>query len=112
MDPSSIYSQTLSQLGATEISMTSPQGSALIQAAQPPDHQKAIQMLLDVHQARLALGNASLQAIADELKANEQGLVDGTKAVQAAITALNNLTQILNSVASLIGVVAKIVPMI
>ena len=112
MDGSSIYSTALSQLDAIELSMTSPQGDALIQAASAPDHQRAVRMLLDVHQARLALGNATLQSIVDKLKANEQSIVSGTNAVQAALKALNNLTQILNSVSALIGVVAKIVPMI
>ncbi|MBZ5510039.1 MAG: hypothetical protein LAN70_02610 [Acidobacteriia bacterium] len=112
MDASSIYSRTLSQLDATELSMTSPQGDALIQAASPADHQRAVQLLLDVHEARLALGNATLQSIADKLKANEQAIVAGTAAVQAALKALDNLTQILNTVSNLIGIVAQIVPMI
>lgn len=112
MDAATIYSQVLSQLDATELRMTSPQGDALIQAASPGDHQKAVQMLLDVHEARLALGNAALQSIADELKENEQAITAGTAAVQAALNSLNNLAQILNTVASLIGILAKIVPMI
>jgi len=112
VDASSIYSQTLSQLDATELSMTSPEGDALIQAASPSNHQKAVQMLLDVHQARLALGNATLQSIADKLKANEQAIVTGTAAVKRALDGLNDLTQILNTVSSLIKVVAQIVPMV
>ena len=112
MDASTLYAQTLSQLGATELSMTSPPGDALIQAAAPAEHQQAIQLLLDVHEARLALGNAALLAIADKLKANEVALVAGTTAVQASLNALNNLTQILNTVSTLVGIVAQIVPMI
>ena len=112
MDASSIYSQTLSQLDKTELSMTSPQGDALIQAASPADHQKAVQLLLDVHEARLALGNATLQSIADKLKANEQAITAGIAAVQGALNSLNNLAQILNTVTNLIGIVAKIVPLI
>ena len=112
MDAASIYSQTLSQLDETELRMTSPVGDALIQGASPADHQAAVQMLLNVHEARLALGNANLQAIADSLKANEAGLMAGTAAIKGAVTALNNLTQILNTVSGLIGIVAQIVPMI
>jgi hypothetical protein len=112
VDASNIYSQTLSQLNATELSMTSPQGDALIQAASPADHQKAVQTLLDVHEARLALGNATLLAIADKLKGNEQALAAGTKAVQSALNGLNNLTQLLDTVSTLIGIVAQIVPMV
>ena len=112
MDSASIYSQMLSQLDATELRMTSPQGDALIQAASPSDHQKAIQLLLDVHEARLALGNASLQSIADQLKANEDAIRSGVAAMQAALNSLSNLTQILNTATSLIGIIAKIIPLI
>ena len=112
MDSASIYSQMLSQLDATELRMTSPQGDALIQAASPSDHQKAIQLLLDVHEARLSLGNASLQSIADQLKANEDAIRSGVAAMQAALNSLSNLTQILNTATSLIGIIAKIVPLI
>ena len=112
MDAASLYSQTLSQLDATELSMTSPQGDALIRAAAPADHQTAVQLLLDVHEARLALGNATLLAIADKLTANEAALVAGTAAVKAALNGLNDLTQILNTVSTLVGTVAQIVPMI
>lgn len=112
MDASNIYSLTLSQLGATELTMTSPAGDALIQAASPDDHRKAIQLLLDVHEARLALGNATLQGIASALKGNEAALFAGTAAVQGSLDALNNLTQILNTVSALVGIVAQIVPMV
>jgi hypothetical protein len=112
MDAASIYSMTLAQLDATELAMTSPAGDALIQAASPADHQTAVQTLLDVHEARLVLGNATLQTIAEKLKANEPGLVAGTASVTAAVRALNNLTQILNTVGSLIGIVAQVVPLL
>jgi hypothetical protein len=112
MDAASIYSMTLSHLDATELRMTSPAGDALIQAASPADHQAAVQTLLDVHEARLAMGNAAVQAIADKLTANEPGLVGATNAVKAALNALNDLTQILNTVSTLVGIVAQIVPLI
>lgn len=112
MDSSNLYSQTLSQLNETELKMTSPEGDALIQAASPADHQKAIQVLLDVHEASLALGNANLQSIAEKLKQNEKALVAGTEAVQDALNRLEKLTEILETVSTLIEIVAKIAPMI
>jgi len=112
VDAASIYSQTLTQLDATELAMTSPPGDALIQAASPADHQKAVQLLLDVHEARLALGNSTLQSIADKLKANEQAISTGTAAVRAALNSLNNLSQILNTVGSLVQIIGQIVPLI
>ena|ERR1700721_1223938 len=112
MDAANLYSLTLSQLDAIELAMTSPQGDALIQGASPTDHQQAVQQLLDVHEARLALGNATLQSIADKLNANQAAITGGTAAVQAALNSLNNLSQILNTVTNFVGIVAQIVPML
>ncbi len=112
MDASAIYSLALSQLDAIELNMTSPAGDALIQAADAADHQAAIKTLLDVQQARLALGNAALQSIADALKANEGSLVAGTSAVKAALTQLDNLAQILTTISSLVGIVGQIVTLV
>ena len=112
MDASSIYSQTLSQLDATELAMTSAAGDALIQAAPPSVHKNAINTLLNVHEARLALGNATLSSIVTQLQANEAALLSGSAAVQAAVQSLTNLTQILTTVNRLIVTVAQIVPLI
>lgn len=107
MEAASIYFQTLSQLDETELAMTSPAGDALIQAASPANRPAAAQMILSVHQARLALGNANLQSIADKLKTNEGAIEVGTAAVKVAVTALGNLTEILNTVSALTGCSGK-----
>lgn len=112
MDPASLYTQTLSQLDATELAMTSPEGNTLIQNASPTDHKNAVQMLIAVHEARLSMGNANLQSIVKQLQANEAALTAGIKAVKAAIQKLDDLTKILSGVNSLLTVVGKIVPMI
>ena len=109
MDASTLYLETLSQLEATELSMTSPAGDARIQAAEPSERQRAVRLRLDVHEARLSLGNATLAAIADKLKTNEVALVAGTAAVKASLNDLNNLAEILNTVSTLVGTVADIV---
>jgi hypothetical protein len=46
------------------------------------------------------------------VQANGVALVAGTAAVQGALNKLNDLAQILNTVDSLIAIVAKIVPMV
>lgn len=112
MIPSQLYSQTLSQLDATELAMTSTKGDALIQAASPEEHQKAVQILLDVHQARLSLGNAALISIAEKLKTNEKSLLAGTAAVKASLKELNSITKIIETVSGLLKIVAEIVPMV
>ncbi len=111
MDPASLYTQTLSQLDATELAMTSPEGNTLMQNASPADHKKAVQMLIAVHEARLTLGNANLQSIVKQLQANEAALTAGIKAVRTALHQLDDLTKILNGVNTLLTVVGKIVPM-
>lgn len=111
MDVSTLYSKTLSQLDETELKMTSPEGDALIQNAAPEEHQKAVKTLLDVHEARLALGNATLQDIADKLRANEAELVTGTTAIKKALDELSDLAKILNAVNSLLKIIIQIVPL-
>src|SRR5215475_1355370 len=112
MDPSNIYTKLLGSLQNAEVQLTSPAGSALLQAAPPDQHQAAMQALLDVHQARLALGNAALQSITDELKANEKAIADGTDALKAALDDLKSVTDIVNAVAEVTNVVAQVVAMV
>lgn len=112
MDATQLYSSTLEQLNNTITAMTSPQWDVLVQAATPEDRQQALSQMLSVQHARLVLGNAALQDIAEQLKANEQGLVNGQKAVQAALDKLAAVESVLNAVGSLINVVAKIVPLL
>ncbi len=112
MDPSNMYTTLLGVLQNVEVQLTSPAGSALLQGAPPNQHQAAMRALLDVHQARLALGNAALQSIADELKANEKAIADGTAALKAAAADLKSVTDIINAAADVVNVVAQIVPMV
>jgi hypothetical protein len=112
MDPASLYTQTLSQLDATELAMTSPQGNALIQNANPTDHQNAVKMLIAVHEARLTVANTTLQSIVKQLQANEAALKKGIAAVKAATQKLDDIAKIISSVSSFLQTVAKIVPMV
>ena len=112
MDAIQLYSATLEQLNKTITTMTSPRWDALVQAATPGERQQALSQMLSVQHARLVLGNATLQDIAEQLKANEQGLVNGQAAVQAALNTLTTVGSVLNAVSSLISVVAKIIPLL
>jgi hypothetical protein len=112
MDATQLYSSTLEQLNRTIVKMTSPEWDAKVQAAPPGKRQQALAELLRVQHARLVLGNAVLQDIVKDLKANEQALLDGQKAVQAALDKLTTVDSVLKSVSSLINIVAKIVPLL
>lgn len=112
MDATQLYSSTLEQLNQIIIKMTSPEWNANVQASPPEQRQQALGEVLRVQHARLALGNAVLQDISEDLKANEQALWDGQAAVRAAIDALAAVQTVLTAVSSLINVVARIVPIL
>ncbi len=112
MDSAQIYSSTLEQLNKTIVRLTSPEWDAKVQGAPPDQRQDALAGLLRVQHARLVLANEELQDIAAQLKANEQSLLDGQKALQAELDKLATVTAVLNAISSLVNVVARIVPLI
>jgi len=112
MDSAQIYSSTLEQLNKTVVKLTSPEWDAKVQGAPPAQRQNALAELLRVQHARLVLANEELQDIAAQLKANEQSLLDGQKALQAELDKLATVTAVLNAISSLVNVVARIVPLI
>jgi hypothetical protein len=112
MDATQLYSSTLEQLNQIVIKMTSSEWNAKVQAAPSDQRQQALGELLRVQHARLVLGNAVLQEISEDLKANEQALLDGQAAVRAALDAMVAVQNVLTAVSSLINVVARIVPIL
>ena len=112
MDATQLYSSTLEQLNQVIIKMTSLEWDAKIQASPPDQRQQALVELLHVQHARLVLGNAVLQDIAQKLKSNEKDLVDGQQAVQEALDKLATVASVLTAISTLITVVARIVPLV
>jgi hypothetical protein len=112
MDATQLYSSTLEELNQALVKMTSPEWDALVQAAPPDQRGQALTELLRVQQARLVLGNAVLQDIVEKLKANEQALLDGIKAVQSALNTEATVDSVLKAVGSLIDVIAKVAPLL
>jgi hypothetical protein len=112
MDAAQLYSSTLELLNATLLKMLSPEWDAKVQAASAEVRRQALVKLLQVQHARLVLGNAVLQDISQQLKSNEQGLLDGQKNLSDALASLASVESVLNTVGSLISVVARIVPLL
>lgn len=112
MDAAQIYSSTLEQLNQIVVRLTSPDWDAKVQGAPPEQRQNALSELLRVQHARLVLGNAALQDIAQQLKANEQSLLDGQKALQAELDKLASVESVLQAISSLVNVVAKVLPLV
>jgi hypothetical protein len=112
MDSTHIYSQTLSQLGETLVKMTSPEWDDLVHSASTEQRQAAARLMIQTQHARLALGNAVLQDIADELKRNEADLTAGIDALEDKLAALSSVAQVLNTLASFLTIVGRIVSLV
>jgi hypothetical protein len=108
-DSSDLYSSTLEQLNRILVTMLSPEWDAALQEVSPTERQAALRELLRVQHARLVLGNAILQEIAEDLKENEASIVAGQEAVQSALDRLESVSKVLTAVGGLIDVVARIV---
>src|SRR5712692_175083 len=105
MDSAQIYSSTLEQLNKTVVRLTSPEWDAKVQGAPPEQRQNALAELLRVQHAWRVLANAALQEIAEQLKANEQNMLDGQKALQAELDKLATVEAVLKAISSFVNVV-------
>jgi hypothetical protein len=108
-DSSDLYSSTLEQLNRILVTMLSPDWDALLQEATPTRRRAALRALLRVQHARLVLGNAVLQEIAEDLKKNEAALVEGQRSVQSALDRLASVSAVLTAVGGLVDVITRIV---
>jgi hypothetical protein len=112
MDAAQLYSSTLELLNATLLKMLSPAWDVKVQSSPADVRHEALVQLLKVQHARLVLGNAILQEIASSLKENEKELLNGQKALRVALDKLTTMESALNTVKSLVDVVARIVPLL
>ena len=112
MNPSDIYSTTLSALTDVRSAMLSPEWQAALDAATADQRLAASHELIQVQQAILALSNASLSDIAAAMQANEQGLTQATSALTKALGDITKVQNIIQGVTSVVSVVAKILPLL
>lgn len=112
MNPSDLYSTTLSALTQARNTMLSPAWQTALDAATAADRIAASQELLRVHQSILALSNAALSDIADQMAANEQGLTQATTALTAALKNITKVQNVLQAISGVVSVVAKILPLL
>lgn len=109
IDAAQIYAQTLTELGDTLVKMTSPEWDSQLQNATPKQRQQAAILMIKTQHARLALGNAVLQEVADQLKQNENELISGINDLKGLLETLTKVTQILDSLTSFLNAIAKVV---
>ena len=110
MKPAAIHSSALEDLSEAMLAIVSEEWSVRISKAPFAEQVRAAVLLNELQKARLALGNALLDDIAEKLKANEEALLEGRRELRSALERVENVTKLLNGVAGMVGVVAKIVP--
>jgi len=111
-DLAGLYTATLKVLGDTLVTMTSPEWDATMQDATTKQRTNASRLMLRVQEARLTLANAALGDILEEMTANEDGLQKGVKRLQDALDSFEKVERVLNSVSSVLSIVARIVPLV
>lgn len=109
MSPDNVLNDTLEGLRGTRRDMS--RAIWLLAMKRQPEsvrHEAALARL-DVEQAILALGNATLSDIRQQLISNEHELRDGMRNLRDARQSLNQVKTVLGKIASVLDTVGKIV---
>lgn len=107
-----IRDQTLEQLDATFLKMTSPEWDLALIGALPPVLAQAAQARELVQRARLRLGNSALGEIRDKLIENEEGLEKGRLELSRILDRFEKIEAALGAVSSFLSIVARVVSLI
>lgn len=111
-DLTQTYTDTLKILGDTLIKMTSAEWDGLLQESTAEQRREAMKTMLKTQEARLTLANTALSGIVEQLKENEPALRKGIGRLQKALDTFDKVDSVLKGAASVLNVVAKLVPML
>lgn len=112
MEAPEIRDQTLQQLDATLLKMTSPEWDLAL-VGQPQDVvTQAAKALSQVQSARLQLGNTDLSEIRDKLVENEGELEAGRLEVTKVLGKFETVETALGVVSSFLGIVERVVALV
>ena len=106
-----IRKETLKQVRAAFLAMSSPKWDLAMMNKSPEEKAKADIEFARLQRARLRLGNQQLAAIRDKLVENEADLARGRVRVANALQNLNRVKTVLNAVSSFLDIVARVVPL-
>lgn len=109
MDAPEIRDQTLQQLDATFLKMTSPEWDLALVGQPQEVVTQAAKALSQVEGARLRLGNAGLGEIRDKLVENEDALEAGRLEVTRVLDKFETIETALGAVSSFLSIVARVV---
>ena len=108
MTPEEIKTATLEELQKAVTNMMSAEWDLVLDGQPQQTKTNADKTLLAVQERRLSLENAKLEKIAQKLIENEEGLNDGKKNLDDALTDLKNVQNVLDMVADFIKIVDRI----
>ena len=106
--PGDLQNMTLRQLRAVREDMMSAEWDLSMSAETAAVKTAAAKKLVNVERAILALENADLAAIRDQLVANEGDLLAGTEALARARQNLAKVQEVLEAVGILISIAARV----
>ncbi|MEA3029069.1 MAG: hypothetical protein QOJ53_1821 [Sphingomonadales bacterium] len=111
-DPATLLGDTEAALVEADRKLNSAAGLLLIQAAPPADRARAGQAMVDTGLAIQALRRAQLDAIAGQLAADAAALRLAIGDLNKALASFKAVKPVLDGVAKLLGVVARIVTLV
>lgn len=112
MDSPKIFAHLLQELNTILLTMTSPEWDAVSQKGGVEERRRALRQMLDIQQLRLALGNALIESLTEQLQANEKDLEEGGRKVRKAMNSLEEFSKVLDTVGEFVTIAARIVPLI
>jgi hypothetical protein len=112
MNPSDIYSNTLSVLTDARTAMLSSAWQTALDGESQAVRVAAGNELIKLQGAILALSNELLSDIAAQMQANEAGLTQCTTDLTNALKNITNVQNVMTTVTNILTVVAKVVPLL
>jgi hypothetical protein len=112
MTPSELYSTVLANLTSARSIMLSAAWQASLDESTIDIRVEAGNAMMHLQGAILALSNASLSDIAEEMQLNEADLKSYTGALAQALQQISQVQTVLNNVTKVLNVVAKVVPLL
>lgn len=112
MTPSDLYSATLTVLTSARAAMLSAEWQAALGSASQDQRIAASRELIQVQQAILALSNASLSDIVEEIQQNQEALSQATGDLTRALNDIKKVQNVIDGVSKVVSLVGKILPLL
>jgi hypothetical protein len=110
MDPAHLHTDILKTLGDALLKMSTSQWNEMMRNATATQRRRASQLMLQTEEVRLTLVNTTLSEIVDELRENEDGLIDGIDRLKTVLSRFSSVESVLNGISPVISILVRAVP--